>query len=174
MSTNHKYSPTIHHRKSIRLHGYDYSSHGYYFLTVCTQNRTCLFGNIIDGKNLLNDAGKMIEKWYFEIRNKFSNIRCDEFAIMPNHFHCIIQILFAPVRMALRGHPDSHSDAHPDGHPDSAISLPDPDHPKYRDTHAGVSLRESQRAPDPKSNGENELFRIRQYIKNNHHNWDLD
>jgi putative transposase len=121
------YNPAIHHRKSIRLQGYDYSSPGYYFLTVCTQNRTYLFGNIIDGKNLLNDAGKMIEKWYFEIRNKFSNIRCDEFAIMPNHFHCIIQILFAPVRMALRGHPDSESITALRGHPNSAISLPNPD-----------------------------------------------
>jgi hypothetical protein len=93
-----------------------------------------------------------------------------------NAFRLIIVMLisfFAPVRMALRGHPDSHSDAHSDsvrmalcGHPISAISLPDPDHPKYRDSHAGVSLRESQRAPDPKSKNEPpSIFEIMDWFK---------
>ena len=86
-----KYNPKIHNRKSIRLKGYDYSQAGLYFVTICVQNRQCLFGNIKDGILYLNDAGKMIEKWYFELENKFPDIKCREKIIMPNHFHCIIQ-----------------------------------------------------------------------------------
>jgi len=86
-----KYNPQIHHRKSIRLKGYDYSQAGLYFITICCQNRTSFFGEIKNGEMILNDAGKMVEKWYFELENKFQNIQCHEMIIMPNHFHCIIQ-----------------------------------------------------------------------------------
>lgn len=86
-----KYDPGIHHRRSIRLQGYDYSQAGLYFITICTQERNCLFGEIENGEMILNDAGRMIEKWYAELENKFSDIRCDEMVIMPNHFHCIVQ-----------------------------------------------------------------------------------
>jgi len=56
------YNPTIHHRRSIRLKGYDYSQAGMYFITICVQKHTCLFGKIADDEMILNDAGKMIEK----------------------------------------------------------------------------------------------------------------
>jgi putative transposase len=85
---NHKGLPQ---RKSIRLKGYDYSQAGLYFITICCQNRACLFGEIKNGEMILNDAGKMVEKWYFELENKFPDIQCHEMIIMPNHFHCIIE-----------------------------------------------------------------------------------
>ena len=88
-----KYDQDNHHRKSIRLKGYDYSSAGLYFITICCQNRKCLFGNIEDGIMILNDAGMMIEKWYWELENKFTDKKCREMVIMPNHFHCIIENL---------------------------------------------------------------------------------
>ena len=215
MSTFMKYNPAKHHRQSIRLKGYDYSTPGYYFITVCTQDRVCRFGEIIDGKTVLNAAGKMIEKWYFEIPNKFPKIKCDEYTIMPNHFHCIIEIPApalapTPVRMALCGHPESEI---PPCHSESV--------PANLDTHVGVSLRESAH-PESDSGDKrisifeimdwfktmstneyirgvktgiwqrfekrvwqlrywdhiirdnNELFRIRQYIKNNPSNWQRD
>lgn len=84
------YNPTIHHRRSIRLKGYDYSQSGLYFVTICVQNRECLFGKTADGEMVLDNAGKMIEKWCAELPNKFSDIMLDEFVIMPNHFHAII------------------------------------------------------------------------------------
>ena len=87
------YDPKIHHRRSIRLKGYDYSKKGLYYVTICVQNRKCLFGNIVNKKMILNDAGKMIEKWYFELENKYPNMKCREHIVMPNHFHCIIEIL---------------------------------------------------------------------------------
>ncbi len=88
-----KYAPKIHHRRSIRLSGYDYSKAGLYFITICVQNKLHLFGEITDDAMVLNDAGVMIEKWWNELKNKFPNIELDEFVVMPNHFHGILQII---------------------------------------------------------------------------------
>jgi hypothetical protein len=52
------YNPDIHHRHSIRLRGFDYASAGAYFVTICTQGRECLFGEVADGAMALNDAGR--------------------------------------------------------------------------------------------------------------------
>lgn len=84
------YNPQIHHRRSIRLKGYDYSQAGAYFITICCQNRKCLFGNVVGGEMILNDAGNMIDKWYRELCNKFPDIELGEYIVMPNHFHGII------------------------------------------------------------------------------------
>ena len=78
------------HRHSIRLKNHDYSQSCIYFVTICIKNHSCLFGNINGEKMILNEAGKMIEKWYFELQNKFHDIRCDEYVIMPNHIHAVI------------------------------------------------------------------------------------
>lgn len=94
-----KYNPEIHKRRSIRLKGYDYSQAGLYFVTICVQNRACLFGNIESCEMIFNDAGKMIEKWYYELMNKFKDIKCDEMIVMPNHFHCIVENLGADLRV---------------------------------------------------------------------------
>jgi putative transposase len=88
-----KYNPDIHHRRSIRLTGYDYSQCGYYFITVCTQGQRCLFGEIEKGRMILNDAGKMISCWWNELKNKYPNIEIDEYVVMPNHCHGIINIV---------------------------------------------------------------------------------
>ena len=87
-----KYSPHIHHRRSIRLKGYDYSQNGAYFVTICVQNRKCLFGKITNRNMVLNDAGKMAEKYWQKIPEHFPNIILDAFVIMPNHMHGILII----------------------------------------------------------------------------------
>ena len=69
-----QFDPTKHHRRSIRLKGYDYASEGAYFVTIVTQGRECLFGEIHDGKMILNEAGQMIVKWWNELRNKFPDV----------------------------------------------------------------------------------------------------
>ncbi len=79
-------------RKSIRLKNYDYSQNGAYFITVCTQNRDYLFGEIIDEKMKLNDAGRMIDKQWHELPKRFNHISLDEYVVMPNHLHGIIVI----------------------------------------------------------------------------------
>ena len=94
-----QYDPQIHHRKSIRLKNYDYSRAGAYFITICTQHRVCLLGDVKDGKMNLNAAGKMVAKWYLELMNKFPDIWCDEYVIMPNHIHFIVVNVGADLRV---------------------------------------------------------------------------
>ena len=85
-----KYNPDKHHRRSIRLQGYDYSQPGIYFITLCTQNHECLFGEILNGEMRLNDFGKIAHQCWLEIPNHFPHIQLDEFVIMPDHIHGII------------------------------------------------------------------------------------
>lgn len=85
------YNPAKHHRHSIRLKGYDYSQAGLYFITICCHHRACLYGAIENGIMNLNDAGVMVDKWYYELENKYPDKRCHEMIVMPNHFHCIIE-----------------------------------------------------------------------------------
>ncbi len=95
-----KFDSTKHHRPfggaqgrhSIRLKGYDYTSEGAYFITIVTQGCECLFGEIVDGKMILNETGKMILKWWHKLPNKLPNVTLGAFVIMPNHFHGIIFI----------------------------------------------------------------------------------
>jgi len=59
-----KYDPELHHRRSVRLQGFDYALPGAFFMTACVENRECLFGDVVDGEMRLNDAGKMVlEVW---------------------------------------------------------------------------------------------------------------
>ena len=87
-----KYNPDVHHRQSIRLKAYDYSQTGLCFITICTQNRLCLFGKIENGIMLLNDAGGMIEKQWQALMKRFSNMQSEEYVVMPNHIHGIIKL----------------------------------------------------------------------------------
>jgi REP element-mobilizing transposase RayT len=81
-----------HHRRSLRLQGYDYSQPGAYFVTICTQNNAYLFGDIVDGEMLLNDAGQMVRAVWNELARNYPGIGIDTFVIMPNHIHGIITI----------------------------------------------------------------------------------
>jgi putative transposase len=85
-------SPIIPHRKNVRLQGYDYSVAGGYYVTIVTQGRECLFGEIQNEEKILNEAGKMVAKWWNELPNKFPSVTVDVFVVMPNHFHGIIFI----------------------------------------------------------------------------------
>ena len=86
------YNPEKHNRQSIRLKGYDYSNSGAYFITLCIQDREKLLSNISNSIVELTLAGNMIEKWWLELINKYSNIDLDEYVIMPDHFHGIVWI----------------------------------------------------------------------------------
>jgi putative transposase len=92
--------PKIHHcpfglaqtqgRHSIRLKGYDYSQAGAYFVTIVTQGREALFGEVVDGKMRLNRYGKVVQKWWDIIPEHYPNIETGAFVVMPNHVHGII------------------------------------------------------------------------------------
>lgn len=86
------FNPDIHHRRSIRLRGYDYSQAGMYFVTICTQGRLCLFGDVVDGAMKLNDAGRLAHEEWRNTEVMRENIALHEFIVMPNHVHGIIEI----------------------------------------------------------------------------------
>ena len=84
-------------RRSIRLREWDYSSPGYYFLTVCIHDRWLLmFGDIVDGKMVLNDCGTIVREWIDKIPERYNGITVDAYAVMPNHVHLIIHIISKP------------------------------------------------------------------------------
>jgi REP element-mobilizing transposase RayT len=87
-----KYDPDKHHRRSIRLKGYNYSQAGAYFVTIVAYQRECLFGEIVDGEMVLNELGRLVEKWWHRIPVHFPNVEILLFVIMPNHIHGIIVI----------------------------------------------------------------------------------
>ena len=89
-----KYNPQKHHRRSIRLQGYDYSQEALYFITICCQDRTHLFGEIVDGKMILNSYGEIAQKEWLNTSKIRDNVVLHEFVVMPNHFHSIIEITF--------------------------------------------------------------------------------
>jgi REP element-mobilizing transposase RayT len=77
-------------RRSLRLQGYDYAQAGAYFVTTCTQNRTCLFGEVADGSMRLNSAGELAATVWNNVLERFPGIELDMFVVMPNHLHGII------------------------------------------------------------------------------------
>jgi REP element-mobilizing transposase RayT len=87
-----KYDPEIHHRRSIRLQGYDYSQDGTYFVTLCTHNRENLLGEIKNGEMILNEYGKIIAESWEWLGVQYDYVELDAWVIMPNHMHGIIVI----------------------------------------------------------------------------------
>ena len=83
------YDTDKHHRSSARLKTFDYTSNAVYFVTVCANVRTNVFGEIVDGAMRLNDAGKMILEEWNQLPERFP-IQLDEFIVMPDHIHGIL------------------------------------------------------------------------------------
>ena len=86
------FNPDIHHRQSIRSINNNYSQSGGYFITVCAHQRAHLFGEIIDGRMLLNEAGLIAQNCWHAIPTHFPTAFLDECVIMPNHMHGIVVI----------------------------------------------------------------------------------
>lgn len=82
-----------HHRQSIRLRQYDYAQSGAYFVTICTQERACLFGVIEEDNMHLNDAGRMVQAVWTDLPNRYPGVEIDAFIVMPNHVHGIVSIV---------------------------------------------------------------------------------
>jgi putative transposase len=91
------YNPEKHHRHSIRLRGYDYRQEGAYCVTICTHNRECLFGEIIDEKMALSAYGKIVVEEWLQTPLVRPYVDLDAFVIMPNHIHGIVIIADASV-----------------------------------------------------------------------------
>jgi putative transposase len=118
-----KYNPLIHHRRSIRLKGYDYSQAGAYFITICCHGMQCRFGNVgapIAGaqeRNAqvhLNDFGMIAYNEWSKLPERFPYMELDVFQIMPNHIHGIVvlndETVGAPLAGALKEAPTAVGD----------------------------------------------------------------
>src|SRR5690606_28372731 len=92
MTNPSKYNPNIHHRRSIRLKGYDYSRAGAYFITICCEGKVCRFGSVVANEMVLNEYGWIAYNEWIKLSKRFSNFELDVFQIMPNHMHGIIVI----------------------------------------------------------------------------------
>jgi putative transposase len=86
------YDPNKHHRRSIRLKGYDYTQAGAYFITIVTQDRACLFGEVVEGEMRLNPFGEIVAESWQWLAMQYDYVELDEWVIMPNHLHGTIVI----------------------------------------------------------------------------------
>ena len=170
-------------RRSIRLKGYDYTQPGAYFITLLTQGRECLFGEVVDGEMQLNAAGRIALEEWVRTPSVRPEMGIDEFVIMPNHVHGIViicDIVGAHGRAPLRRAPlqnDPHQPTH--RKPRSLGSfiagyksivtrrvnahLSTPGTPLWQRNYYDRILRD-----------ENEWDRARRYILSNPLNWELD
>jgi REP element-mobilizing transposase RayT len=191
------YDSRRHHRRSIRLKGYDYRQAGAYFVTVCVQDRECLLGQIVDGGMWLSEAGRMVQSVWDELPAHYPGVDIDAFVVMPNHIHGIILLTGNNVGATPRGCPDDSIvdavdgmvGATPRGCPDGATGLSLPDV-----VHRFKSFTTAQYRHGVKNHGwipfpgrlwqrnyyehiirnDHELHRIRQYIAENPEKWSLD
>ena len=102
------YDPNRHHRRSIRLKGYDYSQAGTYFITLCTQDRACLFGRVINGEMRLNDAGRMVLAEWNRLPERFPHLVVDAFVTHERALSAIRPYLMENPR---RWHRDREKEA---------------------------------------------------------------
>ena len=161
-------------RKQTRLKNYDYASAGWYYITVCTNNRECMFGNIINGKMKLNKYGKIIQNVWQSLPQHHS-VKLDGFQIMPNHVHFVINIVGArfPRPNAGSSRPQSGSSRPTLGQIVAYF--------KYQSTKQINILRQTPGKRLFQRNYYEHVIRnhqslneIREYIKNNSKNWETD
>ena len=187
------YDPQIHHRHSLRLQNYDYSQAGAYFVTICTQNRECFFGDVVDGVIRLNNAGILIQSVWNEIPLHYPGVDIDEFVIMPNHIHGIIMIVGAgPCACPDSGErqileKDIEKSGQPRGVAPTGLSLPDVVHRFKTMTTKRYIDGVTQNGWIPFTGklwqrnywehvirNEHDLAEIREYIRDNPARWESD
>jgi REP element-mobilizing transposase RayT len=87
-----KFDPKFHHRRSIRLKGYDYSRAGAYFVTLVTRQRECLFGDVLNGEMRLNELGEVVSANWQWLETQYPYVELGGWVVMPNHLHGILII----------------------------------------------------------------------------------
>jgi len=92
-----KFNPQNHHRRSIRLKGYNYAAAGFCFVTICAHQRQCLFGEIFSGEMRLNKFGQIVAEDWLRSCDIRQEIDFDARVIMPNHLHGNVVIQSADV-----------------------------------------------------------------------------
>ena len=172
-------------RKSMRLPAYDYTSSGYYFVTICTRDHQCLFGDVVDGKICSNYIGEMINWHWNRIPLHFSNVELDKFTVMPNHLHGIVILVGAKhfnkeSIVASNNSKKNASPLRPIGTTPKSLS-------SITQNFKTITSRKYNRMKNTKARklwqrsfydriirNEKELYNIRKYIINNPLKWALD
>lgn len=183
------YDPLKHHRRSVRLKGYDYAQAGAYYVTLVTRNRDCLFGDIVDGEMHLNDIGRIVGEEWLRTAEVRPAVELDEFIVMPNHVHGIIVIADARCAMGRDTVPRRGAAPLRPYHPQHNVR------PNVQSNSLGAIVRSFKSATTYHINAlrdtrgvsvwqrnyyehiirrERELDRIREYIINNPPNWVMD
>jgi REP element-mobilizing transposase RayT len=185
-----RYDPAKHHRRSIRLKGYDYATPGAYFVTMCAKDRACAFGAVVGNEMTLSDWGRLIAEEWAALPQRFAHIALDAFVVMPNHVHGIITIVDdgrtgAPRTGAVTAPPPPPT-APPFGTGAVTAPLPEPlgkiiAYFKYQTTKHINETRATPGAPVWQRNyyehivrHDRELIAIRRYIHDNPRRWALD
>ncbi len=181
-----KFDPQKHHRRSIRLKGYDYAQPGAYLLTLCTYQRQCLFGEIREGRMYLNQIGNIVAQEWMRSSKIRQEIELDEWVIMPNHLHGIVIITDTKTDANIVG-------AHGRAPLQANASNPSPINRKPRSLSSFVAgfkssvtkriniIRQAPGIPIWQRNYHEKIVRykaslhpIRQYILNNPQGWNDD
>lgn len=187
------YNHDIHKRRSIRLKDYDYSQEGAYFVTMCTWNRECIFGEIRDGEIILNEYGRIVQNEWVKTADIRPNAELDYHVIMPNHFHGILMMDKSGRGTACRARNEYDDNMGYKGTARRAPTVEQFAKPvagslptiirsfKSAVTKAINTIRNTHGQPIWQRNyyehiirDENELHAIRQYISENPLKWDMD
>ncbi|MBN2107361.1 MAG: transposase [Deltaproteobacteria bacterium] len=172
MADTAAYTAEIHHRRSIRLQGYDYAGAGAYFVTICAHDHNSLFGEIVDGKIVLNNMGQVVLACWNDLPHHYKNLELDFFTIMPNHVHGIMALLDTTfVGAGLKPAPTGKRH----GLPEMVRALK---------TFSSKRINQIRKTPgmpvwqrnyyDHVIRDDDDLNRIREYVINNPANWQED
>ncbi len=198
------FDPQRHHRRSIRLRGYDYTQPGAYFITLCTHQRAHLFGRVVDGVMVLNALGEIVrEEWFrsADIRTEIE-LYPDEFVVMPNHIHGIVWIVDTKETIvgdagatinSHGGYSGARGEYYVEAHSRAPLQRPPKSLPSFiagfksAVTHRINQIRGTPGAPvwqrnyyehiirdNGRATGRSPLHAIRQYIRDNPMRWHLD
>ena len=178
------YDPERHHRRSIRLKGYDYAHVGAYFVTICVWQRECLFGDVAGGVVALSAAGGLVQQAWVDLPARYVGVSLDAFVVMPNHVHGILFIAGLEADDDRREEPAPGTDSgrHEEGATSSAPTLGQIVR-AYKSLSAVAVNRHLGRSERPVwqrnyyehiIRGEDALNDIRLYITRNPPCWDKD
>jgi REP-associated tyrosine transposase len=182
------HAPPTNRRRTIRVQGYDYNQAGAYFVTICTRDRECLLGNVVNGMVQLNETGRLVESLWLQTATVRPGIELDAYVVMPNHFHAVFFIHDSPGEAGA-----THRVAPTNNHSAGAGNSCRPAGPKPKSVGAIIGQFKSlvtKRLNDSAQNrggsiwqrnyyehvirNEESLNRIREYISTNGQRWDLD
>lgn len=158
-------------RKYLRLRGYDYAAQGAYFVTLCTHDRECMLGNVVDGAMEVNRYGEIVLKCWYDLPAHYLHCRLDECIVMPNHFHGIIMIDnvgngFKPF--LTKPFPTKH------GLSEIIRGFKTFSSRRINEIKEDFAFRWQKSFYDHIIRNKGELDRIRQYIMSNPQNWESD